>query len=148
MCDPGAGPIGGVEALVGSAGGGEGTVLQDAKVPCEQQKRQRGRAGFALIAVKCEDCAVVDAGCREGQELSEGIRLKERERGIDEVEPEVVGVGAGQVMGVVRGQAAGVAESALVAGRLAGVDDWMTGCSGPTGGEAADKDAGMDFARC
>lgn len=139
-----AGAIFGVETLIGFAGSGAGSVRNRVKMAGEQQQGQRGGAGVAEIAVEEQGLTGVMARRGEGEELREGIGLKERDGRVDEVEPEIVGVSPRKVMRMVGGERAGVAERALVAGRFAGVDDGAVGGAGLAMVETANPDAGVN----
>lgn len=115
--------VGGVNGLEGGACLSEGFAWDASAQEGEIQQRQGGCAGLGLIAVNQQGTRGGLLLRCESEKVVESVELEELYGRIDDVEVEVAGAAQGEVVRMVTFEAAGVADGALVAGGLAGMDD-------------------------
>lgn len=130
--------VGGVNGLERGVCLSEGSVRDGSAQEGEIQQRQGGCAGLGLIAVNQQGTrGGVLLRC-ESEKMVEGVELEERDGRIDDVEVEVAGVAQGEVVRMVALEAAGIADGALVARGLAGMDDGELGRARTAAGLVSD----------
>lgn len=105
----------------------------------KKQQCERRRSGFALVAVNQDGRAAIVVLRSEQKELHKRLDLEERDRGIDDVEVQIVRVSQNQVVRVLGRKAALIADGSLVAWRLARVHDSEFGRTRPARAFIRDK---------